>query len=211
MWQNKQTSTQRSQEKNGVKVGNTHPTKQRYYTRPVGWALPTTPPPQANRGFTLLELVMVIIVIAILGLFALDRVWSLRIAAERAVIQQVTGNLRSALGMEVARYALENRVGELPRLDGSNPMLLLAQTPVGYLGEVSADSTEAKAGSWYFDPATKTLNYHVSYAENFASRLEQPAQLRWQIHLIYRDRNNNQQLDPGVDAIQGLDLIRLKN
>ena len=161
-----------------------------------------------QRGFTLLELVTVIIVIAILATVALDRFWSLRVAAERAAVQQVVGNIRSALGMEVARYALENRVGELPQLDGSNPMLLLAQTPVGYLGAASPDSTDIEDGSWYFDPDKKTLSYHATYTESFDSSPERPARLRWRITLLYRDQNGNQQLDPGVDAIEGLDLVR---
>jgi len=161
-----------------------------------------------QRGFTLLELVVVIVVIAILATVALDRFWSLQVAAERAAVQQVAGNIRSALGMEVARFALENRVGELPQLDGSNPMSLLAQTPVGYLGAVSPDSTNIEDGSWYFDPDKKTLNYHAIYTENFESSPELPARLRWRITLLYRDQNANQQLDPGVDAIEGLNLVQ---
>ncbi len=162
-----------------------------------------------QHGFTLLELVVVIILISILGLFALDRFWSLRVAAERAAVQQVVGNIRSALGLEVARYALENRLAELPLLDGSNPMLLLAQTPAGYLGEITPDPAAVVEGSWYFDPASKTLNYRMIYAENSAARRNEPAGARFRITLIYRDRNHNQRFDPGFDAISGLDLVRL--
>ena len=162
-----------------------------------------------QNGFTLLELVVVIIIISILGLFALDRFWSLRVAAERAAVQQVVGNIRSALGLEVARYALENRLAELPRLDGSNPMPLLAQTPRSYLGELSPDPATLAEGSWYFDPTTKTLNYRVTYRENFSSPADESAWIRWRITLIYRDRNHNQRFDPGLDAISGLDLVRL--
>jgi len=165
--------------------------------------------PARQNGFTLLELVAVIIIIAILGLVALDRFWSLRVAAERATIKQVTGNIRSALGMEVARFALENRLAELPRLDGSNPMLLLAQTPSGYLGEISPDPATLVEGSWHFDPASKTLDYRVIYAENFDSGRDNPARIRFRITLIYRDRNDNQRFDPGLDAISGLDLVSL--
>ena len=160
-------------------------------------------------GFTMLELVVVIIIISILGLFAMNRFWSLRIAAERASVKQVTGNIRSALGMEVARYALDNRLAELPRLDGSNPMLLLAQTPVGYIGESAPDAAAITDGSWYFDPGTRTLNYRVSYRKNFDGRPEALPPHRWRITLVYRDRNNNQRFDPDLDAIGGLDLVSL--
>ncbi len=166
-------------------------------------------PGSGQNGFTLLELVLVIIVISILGLFALNRFWALRIAAERATVKQVTGNIRSALGLEVARYALDNRLADLARLDGSNPMLLLAQTPVGYIGESSLAASEIAAGSWYFDPGTKTLNYRVSYRKKFDGQLEDLPRSRWRITLIYRDRNANQRFDPGLDAISGLDLVSL--
>ena len=173
-------------------------------------SLATRPSSLVNAsGFTLLELVGVIIIISILGLFALDRFWSLRVAAERAAVQQVVGNIRSALGLEVARYALENRLAELPRLDGSNPMLLLAQTPTDYLGKLSPNPASVVEGSWYFNPDSKTLNYRVIYAENFDPGLDEPAHVRFRITLIYRDLNDNQRFDPGLDAISGLDLVSL--
>jgi len=162
-----------------------------------------------QHGFTLLEMVAVIILIAILGLFALDRLWSLRIAAERAMIEQVSGNIRSALGMEVARYAVENRLAELARLDGSNPMLLLAQTPTGYVGErAAAESKNIEAGSWFFDPVSKMLNYRIAFAENYDPPFEGSALVRFRITLVYRDQNGNQQFDAGMDAIGGLDFVR---
>ncbi len=169
---------------------------------------PTLSRPGQN-GFTLLELVVVIVLIAILGLFALDRFWSLRVAAERAMVAQVAGNIRSALGLEVVRYALDNRLADLSRLDGSNPMLLLAQTPIGYIGETSMDPARITEGSWYFDPDTKTLNYHVTYRENFGGPRKALALIRWRITFVYRDRDHNQRFDPGLDAIGGLDLVRL--
>ena len=156
-----------------------------------------------DEGFTLLELVMVIILISILGLFVMDRVWSLRVAAERAAVAQVTGNIRSALGLEVARYALENRLDELARLDGSNPVRLLAQAPADYRGETTGE--EADAG-WFYDPASKTLGYRARYPENAG---ENGAPLRWQIRLIYQDRDGNRRFDATRDAIEGLDLVRL--
>ncbi len=160
-------------------------------------------------GFTLLELVVVIILISILGMVALDRFWSLRVAAEHATVAQVTGNIRSALGLEVVRYALDNRLADLPRLDGSNPMLLLAQTPIGYIGETSMAPARITEGSWYFDPGTKTLNYRVNYRKNFDGPREEFPRIRWRITFVYRDRNHNQRFDPGLDAIGGLDLVRL--
>ncbi len=165
---------------------------------------------QNESGFTLLEMVIVIILIAILASIALERFWSLRVAAERVAIQQVVGNIRSALGMEVARYALDNRLTELNQLDGSNPMLLLAQQPTGYLGEIVFDPAKIAAGSWYFDTAAKTLNYHVNFKENIDDPVDKAfPRIHWRISLVYQDRNHNQHYDPRFDAINGLDLNRL--
>ena len=219
MWRNRDEGRVARDEKNPLVsahvsfTGSVRAIAPEQYTAPADPAtsslVPRHSPLVNTAGFTLLEMVIVVILISILGLFALDRFWSLRVAAERAGIQQVVGNIRSALGMEVARYALENRLADLPRLDGGNPMLLLAQTPAGYIGKTKRRSTKITEGNWYFDPDTKTLNYRIIYAENRDGAPGQPAELRWRIRLVYRDRNASQQFEPGIDAIEGLDLIRL--
>ena len=50
-----------------------------------------------ERGFSLLELVVVIILISVLAVFALDRLLALRFEAERIGVQSVVGALRSGL------------------------------------------------------------------------------------------------------------------
>ena len=160
-------------------------------------------------GFTLLELVVVIIVISILGLFAIDRVWSLRAAAEQASVKQVVGTIKSALGLEVARLALEGKMSNVAKLEKTNPMLLLSQTPENYLGVKTDSSHTTEPGTWYFDKNQKALIYNVTYSENFKTTLKGTPRIRYRIKLIYNDRNKNKRFDVRYDSIAGLNLITI--
>jgi len=163
-----------------------------------------------QKGFTLLELVVVIIVISILGLFAIDRILSIRIAAEQAAVKQVVGNIKSALGLEVARLALEGKMTAVAKLEKTNPMRLLSQAPGNYLGEKDDDPQTKQPGSWYFDKKQKALIYNITYPENFTTALKGVPRIRYHIKLVYNDRNNNNRFDPYKDSIAGLNLIPLE-
>lgn len=128
--------------------------------------------PKKQQGFTLLELVVVIIVISILSLFAIDRLLTIRIAAERAAIKQVVGTIKSALGIEVARLALAGKMSAVAKLDKTNPLNLLSQKPVNYLGEKENGDHLRDTGVWYFDKKQKSLIYNVIYSDNFTTELK---------------------------------------
>ena len=160
-----------------------------------------------QRGFTLLELVVVIIIISILGLFAIDRIFALRIAAEQASVKQIVGTIKSALGLEVARLALDGNMAGVAKLNKSNPMLLLSQTPNNYIGEKDKSNKIKETGVWYFDKKQKNLVYNVTYTENFKTDLEGTPRIRYRVKLIYNDRNKNKRFDARYDGIAGLDLF----
>ncbi len=164
----------------------------------------------SQAGFTLLELVVVIIVISILGLFAIDRIWSLRIAAEKAAVTRIIGNIRSALGLEVSRLALQQSINQVAKLENSNPMKLLAQVPPDYIGEQEDPKKIPDAGNWYYDVQQQALIYTVVYSDYFNSPLQGPARIRYRIKLDYDDKNHNGHFDTGIDSIGGLDLVPLE-
>lgn len=160
-----------------------------------------------QKGFTLLELVIVIIVISILGLFAIDRIFAIRIAAEQAAVKQIIGTIKSALGLEVARLALDGKMNAVAKLDKTNPIHLLSQAPNNYRGEKDDGSHIITPGVWYFDKKQKALIYNVNYKENFHTKLKGTPRIRHRIKLVYNDRNNNKRFDPYYDSIAGLDLF----
>ena len=163
-----------------------------------------------SRGFSQFELVVVIILISILATIALNRMWGWRSEVERTLIKTVSGNLRSALGLETANLALQNKLDQLPKLAGSNPFSLLAQKPSTYLGELSESNPNTKkSGVWYYSKEQRALIYTIKHSEPFKTSLKGQPRVRLKIKLIYSDKNHNRRYDAGIDAIAGVDLVTL--
>ena len=159
-----------------------------------------------QHGFTLLELVVVIVIISILGLFAVDRLLAIRISAEKSAVKQLVGTIKSALGLEVARLALAGKMPAVAKLNHTNPIKLLSQAPHNYLGVKTNADNFTETGVWYFDEKQKALVYNVTYIENFITSLEGLPKIRYQLKLIYNDQNKNKRFDARYDGISGLDL-----
>ena len=164
-----------------------------------------------DRGFSLLELVIVISIISVLLALALSRLVALQVDAERVAMETVVGVLRSAIGIKVAEHIVKQNVAGLPLLEGSNPMDRLVEVPRNYLGEQDAiDPATLENGNWYFDTRSRTLVYLVRNKGYFTGGLSNPARTRFAIRLVYTDRNGNGKFDSGVDAIEGLRLAALE-
>src|SRR3989338_8292128 len=88
------------------------------------------------RGFSLFELLVVIVIVSILMVIAISRLLALQVDAERVVMESTVGALRSGLGIKVAESIVKQKVATLPVYEGSNPMNLLAEVPGNYLGEM---------------------------------------------------------------------------
>ncbi|HKK06565.1 MAG TPA: prepilin-type N-terminal cleavage/methylation domain-containing protein [Gammaproteobacteria bacterium] len=163
-------------------------------------------------GFTLLELVVVIIIISILLAIAAERLLKIRAQAERAAVARAVGNMRSALGMRLAKDIADDNWPAIGKLAGSNPMTLMTRIPGNYLGVIQDPEPAKIAGmQWYFDAGAGALVYRIRYAESFRSPLPGPARLRFRIEAQYRDRNGNGRFDPRVDGFEGLDLVPLEH
>jgi general secretion pathway protein G len=138
-----------------------------------------------SRGFSLLELAVVVSIIAVLATVALARLWALQVDAERVAMEQVLGILRSAIGMKVAESVVRNRVASIADLEGSNPMDLLAETPGNYLGVLNgANPASIDRGNWYFDATDRVLVYRVRNEANFTSALGAPARARFMVRVV---------------------------
>jgi prepilin-type N-terminal cleavage/methylation domain-containing protein len=161
-----------------------------------------------QRGFSTLELVIVVVIISLLIVFAVDRLLVLRVDAERVAVEQLAGTIRSAMGIQVAAtVATEGGLQNIGNLNKSNPMALLAETPGTYLGELDkADPAAIEAGYWYFDKQQGMLVYRVINSGYLQTELEGPARIRFQLQLVYTDKNRNRRYDAGRDSIHGLRL-----
>lgn len=162
-------------------------------------------------GFSLLELVVVIVIICVLLVIAISRLLALQVDAERVSMQTVLGTLRSAIGMHVAEHIVRDKVGELATLAGTNPMDRLAELPSNYLGVLDGVSPAGlENGNWYFDKRDGVLVYLARNKGYFASPLQDPPRVRFAIQLVYADANGNGAFDRGVDRIEGLRLSALE-
>lgn len=164
-----------------------------------------------HSGFSLLELVVVIVIVAILMVVAISRLLALRVDAERVVMESVAGTLRSAVGIKVAEAIVRQNVAALPVYEGTNPMNLLAEVPRNYLGEMEGvDPGTLEAGNWYFDGPAKALVYIVDNKGFFSGGLDNPPRARFTIKLVYTDTNGNGRFDPEIDVIEGLRLAAME-
>lgn len=165
-----------------------------------------------GRGFTLIELVVVIIIISILLAVAAERLLKTRALAERAAVIEAVGNMRSALGMQLAKDIAGDNWRAIEALPGSNPMALMTRIPGDYIGALAdPDPKHIEGMHWYFDTTTRDLVYRIEYADGYKSPLPGPPRLRFRIVAQYADRNGNGVFDRGVDRFFGLDIVPVEH
>lgn len=163
-----------------------------------------------QHGFSLLELVIVVILVTLLFLFAFDRLMPLRGQAEGTQVASVIGAMRSALGMEVAERIVDQGPEAIADLKGANPMTLLQQRPGKYLGERSEeDNQDIPGGAWYFDPGRGVLHYRVRFPRYLEGEPKPPVDLSWKVRLQYEDEEQTGRYDPDTDSVRGVTLAPL--
>jgi len=163
---------------------------------------------RAERAFSLLELLIVIVVIGLLLTVAIERLLKVRFEAERAMVQSVLTGLRSGLSIEFAAAAVGGRMARLDTAAGSNPMALLTEKPETYAGEFfGADPALFEPGTWYFDTRDRTLVYVVRFPERFVTPLSGPPRARVRVEPDYDDLDRNGRFDAGRDPVRGLKLV----
>ncbi len=163
-----------------------------------------------TRAPSLRELLIIIFLLIIFIMVAMEKIWELRVAAERTAVTVMLGNMRSALGIEVARLAAQGRVQEIARHDGGDPMLVMRQPHPNYLGHISnADPAAIPGYNWYYDVDKGLLVYRVANEEAFETPLEGPARILFRLRLSFHDADGDGRYDHGIDAIRGLDVVSL--
>ncbi|MCY0910423.1 type II secretion system protein [Massilia antarctica] len=121
-----------------------------------------------SHGFSLLELAVCAVVIAVLTGVLLQRLLYYREQAELAAVEQLAGVLRTALVLKIGQLQARGKEADIPSLIGKNPIEWLAEKPRNYAGEYFAPTpAQVAPGNWYFDRKTKTLVYLISKEKKF--------------------------------------------
>ena len=164
-----------------------------------------------RQGFSLLELLIIIVIVSVLLVVAIDKLLVLRFEAERTAVQTVIGALRSALYIEFAGAAARSELKRMDGAPGGNPMSYLSEKPDGYIGEFyGPDPAVFEPGTWYFDLRAHALVYVVRFPQQFVTSLQGPPRLRLAVEPDYDDLDRNGRFDPGRDPLRGLKLVALE-
>jgi len=162
---------------------------------------------RACRGFSLLELVVVVIAVAILTGVVLDRVLPLIGRAQRAAFFDVQRELQSSLRLAAAERIAGGESGRVFELASVNPMSLLFAPPSNYLGVLTAPEQAAvPPASWYFDEQLGRLGYRVGRYARFAAQGGPEDRIELAVAFLYDDRDADGVFDAADDAFEGLTL-----
>lgn len=162
------------------------------------------------RGFTYLELIIVIIIISTLFVFAVDKLLRLRVEAEAARLAYTIGGLEVALSLQMAEMAARGEFNRVPGLAGKNPMDWLQQPPENYAGVVEdASRVTLEPGRWVFDQRRGELVYRVRYAEYFQPEQGLSTNVRLKIRLVFADKDGDGRYQRPPDELYGVRLVTL--
>lgn len=167
--------------------------------------------PRRAFGHSYLELVAAIAIISGLVAVAINKLSGLTVDAERTAVESTVGALRSAIGIEVADLISARNIAAIRLLEGGNPMEHLAEQPSNYIGvRAGIDPMTIPPGKWYFDSSTKTLVYRVINDASFIGGPGTPARIRFEVRLVYVDKNGNRKFDQDLDVLQGVRLAAVE-
>ena len=159
--------------------------------------------PRKIRGFSLFELVVFIISVAIIYAYAANRFSSFPAEAERANFLAITAQLQSAISLELMTGYASGRTNSGENIVGANPMDFLLSTPSNYLGAFnSASSAELSSRSWYFDVGTRQLVYRISNNDGVYLLIDgvriETAEIRFTLSAEYTQVDSNTGLPVSV-------------
>ena len=141
---------------------------------------------RSSKGFTLIELVVVITIIVILAGALLTRIWFYQEQAEKAAMEQVAAALQSAMVMQYGHMLVSGRETEAKNLLTENPVRWLMRAPPNYAGEFDGIKPAAiEPGNWAFDLKTRELIYVPDRSDYFDPGTDGLKWVRYRARLEY--------------------------
>lgn len=141
-----------------------------------------------SAGFTLFELIVVIILVAVLAAVLLGRFLIYQEMAEKTAMEQTVGAIQSALTIQLAGLIARGQMQDISRLAAVNPMTLLSGTQKNYAGEYFAVKPgDIPSGNWYFDLKNRQLVYSVQHGAHFVADESGNKTVRYKVVLVYND------------------------
>lgn len=145
-------------------------------------------PLSSERGFTLIELIVVItIIVTLMGLF-LSRALFYQELAEKTAMEEVKGAIQSSLTMQYMQILTRGRPSDVAALVQDNPMNWLQKKPSNYAGEFYDPTPQsAESGNWVFDLKTRDLVYLLRNDGHFKPGRDGKKWIRFHVTASYED------------------------
>jgi len=142
--------------------------------------------PCISKGFTLIELVVVITVIVVLMGFFFNRVLFYQEQAEKTAMEQVARTIQSAVTMQYAQILTRGNSSDVAALAQDNPVNWLQKKPRNYSGEFYDPTPLAvESGNWVFDLKSRDLVYVVRNANYFKPGKDGKKWIRFHVAVNY--------------------------
>ena len=138
---------------------------------------------QKQRGASLLEFALVVVIVGILTTVLLQRIWHYQGEANEAAMRMTVANVRTALEIKVVHRKLPSGTIDLTMLAEQNPFDWLKDKPVNYVGEYfSPSDADIGEGNWAFDRSDKSVIYLLNISSGF---LDAPTKrLKFKVKLL---------------------------
>lgn len=115
------------------------------------------------RGFSIFELILYLLISSIIFSISMRRFEQYPADAERANFLAIVGQVKAAVMLQMMDGIAGGKFDEMARLENTNPMDLMLETPVNYSGAFSlVDEGSMPKRTWYFDSYNGQLVYLAS-------------------------------------------------
>lgn len=129
-------------------------------------------------GYSMLELVLVVIVVGVLATVAMERFLFYQEQAEKAAMEATLAEVKMGLQMRLAELIVSNRQNLVGALEREDPMQWLDPPPANYAGPYAAP---LKNGNWYYAQQNHELVYLPASAANLHIGNGKDKELRFRV------------------------------